>query len=93
MFKRVLIRTFSVLAVATLGMAAGLHPAARADILLPTPDQSDVIRIELNGYEQLEKLFEDLGYTAERWNAGNASFPGFSCKPSRQDGATNLPIN
>ncbi|AXO15528.1 glucosaminidase domain-containing protein [Thalassospira indica] len=75
MFKRVLIRIFSVLAVATFGMAAGVLPAARADILLPTPDQSDVIRIELNGYEQLEKLFEDLGYTAERWNAGERIVP------------------
>ncbi len=48
---------------------------AHADITLPVPKKSDVIRVELHGYEQLEKFFNDLGYTPEAWDAGERTIP------------------
>ncbi|WP_417625309.1 hypothetical protein, partial [Paremcibacter congregatus] len=61
--------------ILTLLASTVLTNIARADITLPVPKKGDVIRVELHGYEQLEKFFNDLGYTPEAWDAGERTIP------------------
>ncbi|WP_158246508.1 glucosaminidase domain-containing protein [Thalassospira sp. GB04J01] len=56
-------------------IAAGGAKLAHADITLPVPAPTDVIRVELHGYEQLDSFYNDLGYTPESWDAGERTIP------------------
>ena len=53
----------------------GAAQIARADITLPMPDPDQINRIELDGYEQLEELYESLDYTQQSWQEGKREVP------------------
>ncbi|WP_404421363.1 glucosaminidase domain-containing protein [Thalassospira australica] len=53
----------------------GAAHSARADITLPMPDPDQIKRIELNGYEKLEELYESLDYTRQSWQDGKREVP------------------
>jgi len=53
----------------------GAAQIARADITLPMPAPDQINRIELDGYEQLEELYESLDYTQQSWQGGKREGP------------------
>ncbi|KZB63991.1 hypothetical protein AUP42_19525 [Thalassospira lucentensis] len=53
----------------------GAAQIARADITLPMPAPDQINRIELDGYEQLEELYESLDYTQQSWQEGKREVP------------------
>ncbi|MFC4238075.1 glucosaminidase domain-containing protein [Thalassospira xianhensis] len=59
----------------TIIFLIGAAQIARADITLPMPDPDQIKRIELNGYEQLEELYESLDYTRQSWQDGKREVP------------------
>ncbi|WP_162181405.1 glucosaminidase domain-containing protein [Thalassospira australica] len=69
------LRKTAWMAVLAMSASIGFLSVARADIVLPTPAANDIIRVELQGYEQLESFFADLGYTPKAWDAGERTIP------------------
>lgn len=64
-----------LLAITAVFISLCLTAHARADITLPIPKDSDIIRVELRGYDQLANFFDDLGYTPAQWDAGERTIP------------------